>query len=49
MRGENLGTRRKTSPRATLSTTNSTYTDPGAKPAIRGEKPATKRLSCGPA
>jgi hypothetical protein len=30
---------------ATLSTTNSTWTDPGAMPGLRGERPATNRLS----
>jgi hypothetical protein len=45
MRGAILASRRKTSPLAILSTTNSTYTDLGAKPAIRAEKPETKLLS----
>jgi hypothetical protein len=40
--GENL-------PSATLSTTNPTCIDPGAKPGLRGERPATNRLSHGTA
>jgi hypothetical protein len=36
--GENL-------PSATLSTTNPTWIDPGANPGLRGERPATNRLS----
>jgi hypothetical protein len=36
--GENL-------PSAALSTTNPTWIDPGANPALRGERPATNRLS----
>jgi hypothetical protein len=40
--GENL-------PSATLSTTNPTWIDPGANPVLRGEKPATNRLSHGTA
>jgi hypothetical protein len=36
--GEHQRTRRKTSPSATLSTTNLTWTDLGANPALRGEK-----------
>jgi hypothetical protein len=39
--GENRSTWRKTCPSATLSTTNPTWTDPG----LRGERPATNRLS----
>jgi hypothetical protein len=35
--GENL-------PSAILSTTNPTWIDPGAKPGLRGERPATNRL-----
>jgi hypothetical protein len=38
--GENL-------PSATLSTTNPTWIDPGAYPGLRGERPATNRLSHG--
>jgi hypothetical protein len=40
--GENL-------PSATLSTTNPTWIDPGANPGVRGERPATNRLSHGTA
>jgi hypothetical protein len=40
--GENL-------PSATLSTTNPTWIDPGANPSLRGERPATNRLSHGTA
>jgi hypothetical protein len=40
--GENL-------PSATLSTTNLTWIDPGANPGLRGERPATNRLSHGTA
>jgi hypothetical protein len=28
-----------------LSTTNPTWTDPGSNPGLRGERPATNRLS----
>jgi hypothetical protein len=34
---------------ATLSTTNSTWLDPGLNPGCRGVKPATNRLSYGAA
>jgi hypothetical protein len=47
--GENRSTRGKTSPSATLSTTNPTSTDPGSKPGLRGGRPATNRLSHGTA
>jgi hypothetical protein len=47
--GENRGTRRKTCPSATLSTTNPTWIDPGANPGLRGERPATNDLSHGTA
>jgi hypothetical protein len=40
--GENL-------PSATLSTTNPTRIDPGTNPGLRGERPATNRLSHGTA
>jgi hypothetical protein len=40
--GENL-------PSATLSTTNPTWIDPGTNPGLRGERPATNRLSHGTA
>jgi hypothetical protein len=39
----------KTCPSATLSTTNHTWTDPGSKPGLRGDRPATNRLSHGTA
>jgi hypothetical protein len=39
----------KTCPSATLSTTNSTWLDPGLNPGRRGGKPATNRLSYGAA
>jgi hypothetical protein len=32
-----------------MTTTNTTWTDPGAKPGLRGETPATNRLSHGTA
>jgi hypothetical protein len=34
---------------ATLSTTNPTWADPGSNPGLRGERPATNRLSHGTA
>jgi hypothetical protein len=40
--GENL-------PSATLSTTNPPWIAPGASPGLRGERPATNRLSHGTA
>jgi hypothetical protein len=43
--GENRRTRRKTCPSVTLFTTNPTWIDPGAKPDLRGERPATNRLN----
>jgi hypothetical protein len=45
--GENRSTRGKTCPRATLSTTNPTWTDPGSNPGLRGGRPAANRLSHG--
>jgi hypothetical protein len=42
---ENQGTRSKTCPSATLSTTNPTQTDSSAKPGLRCERPSTNRLS----
>jgi hypothetical protein len=42
---ENRSTRGKTSPSATLSTTNPTSTDAGSNPDLRSERPATNRLS----
>jgi hypothetical protein len=47
--GENRSTRGKTCPSATSSTKNPTWTDPGSNPSLRGEKPATNRLSHGTA
>jgi hypothetical protein len=47
--GENRGTRRKTCPSATWSTTNPAWTDLGANTDLRGEKPVTNRLSYGTA
>jgi hypothetical protein len=38
-----------TCPNATLSTTNLTWTDLGSNPGLRGERPATNRLSHGTA
>jgi hypothetical protein len=43
--GENRRTQRKTCSSATLSATNPPWTNPGANPGIRIEKPATNRLS----
>jgi hypothetical protein len=43
--GKNRSTRGKTYPSAILSTTNPTWTDPGSNPDLRGERPATNRLS----
>jgi hypothetical protein len=45
--GENRSIREKTCPSATLPTTNPTWTDPRSKPGLRGERPATNRLSHG--
>jgi hypothetical protein len=47
--GENRRARRKTCPSATLSTTNPTWIDPGAKPGLRVERPATNDLGHGTA
>jgi hypothetical protein len=47
--GENGSTRGKTCPSATLSTTQPTWTDPESNPGLRGERPATNRLSHGTA
>jgi hypothetical protein len=38
-----------TCPRAPLGVTNPAWTDPGSSPGLRGERPATKRLSHGTA
>jgi hypothetical protein len=42
---ENRSTLGETCPSATLCTTNPTWTDPGSKPGLRGERTATNRLS----
>jgi hypothetical protein len=47
--GENRSPRRRTCPRATLSTTNPTWTDLGSNPDLRGERLAANRLSHGTA
>jgi hypothetical protein len=47
--GQNRSTREKTCRSATLSTTNPTWTDPGSNTSLRGETPATNRLSHGTA
>jgi hypothetical protein len=47
--GGNRRTRRKSCPSATLSSINPTWIDPGANPALRGERPATNDLSHGTA
>jgi hypothetical protein len=47
--GENRRTRGKTRPSATLSITNTTWTDPGSNPGLRGGRPAVNRLSHGTA
>jgi hypothetical protein len=47
--GENRRIRRKTCPSATSSNTNPTRTDLSANAGLRGEKPATDRLSYGKA
>jgi hypothetical protein len=47
--GENRRTRRETCPNATLFTTYPTWIDLGANPGLRGERPATNRLSHGTA
>jgi hypothetical protein len=43
--GGNRKTLGRTCPNATLSTKNSTWTDPEVNPVLRGERPATNRLS----
>jgi hypothetical protein len=47
--GENRSARGETCPSATFSTTNPTGTNPGSNPGLRGERPATNRLSHGTA
>jgi hypothetical protein len=46
---EKRRTLRKTCPSATLSTTNPTFIEQGANSGLRGERPATNRLSHGTA
>jgi hypothetical protein len=46
---ENRRARRKTCLSAILSTTNPTWIEPGANPGLRGELPATNRLTHGTA
>jgi hypothetical protein len=43
--GENRSTRGKSLSSVTFSTTNPTWTDPVSNPGLRGERPATNRLS----
>jgi hypothetical protein len=45
--GENRRTQRKTCRNATLCITNPIWTDAGANPDLRGERPATNSLSHG--
>jgi hypothetical protein len=47
--GKHRSTRRKPCLSATLSNTNLTWTDLESNPGLRGEKPATNRLSHGTA
>jgi hypothetical protein len=47
--GRNRSTLGKTCLSATLSTTNTTWTDLGSNPGLRGERRATNRLSHGTA
>jgi hypothetical protein len=47
--GQNRSTLGKTYPSVTLSTINPTWSDPGSSPDLRGERPATNRLSHGTA
>jgi hypothetical protein len=47
--GENRRTWRKTCPSATLTTTNSTWIEPGANKGLRDERPAANDLSHGTA
>jgi hypothetical protein len=43
--GENRFILVKTCPSVTFSTKYPTWTDPGSNPGLRGERPATNRLS----
>ena len=45
MTGEHRITRRRTCPSASMSTTNITRTDVQSTPGLRGERPASNRLS----
>jgi len=45
--GENAKNSEKTRSSVTLSITNPTWTDQAANPGLRGERPATNRLSHG--
>ena len=45
--GENRNTRGKSCPSANFSTTNPTRTDRESNPGLRGDRPATNRLSHG--
>jgi hypothetical protein len=47
--GENRSTRGKTCPTVTLSTANTTWTDPGSNPGLRGGRPTANFLSHGTA
>jgi hypothetical protein len=47
--GDDWSAGRETCPRATLPTTNLTWSDLGKSPGFRGETPATNRLSDGTA
>jgi hypothetical protein len=46
-RGKPKKSQEKTCPSTTLFSTNATWTDPGMNPGLRGERPATNRLSYG--
>jgi hypothetical protein len=47
--GETRSTRGKTCPSSTLSTTNTTCSDPGSNTGLSDERPATNRLNHGTA
>ena len=49
MTRKDRSTRRKTCPSATLSTINPKYTDLGLSSGLRGDRPATNRLTKGTA
>jgi hypothetical protein len=48
-RGKQKFSGKKTCPISTLSTKNPTWIEPGSNPGLRGERPATNRLSHGTA